>query len=120
MPPHGVLESDSVIDISHESLIRQWGRLRTWVEQEAESRATYLRLVEAAQLRQAGKGVCGASPISRTPGNGQREAPNATWAARHALGFDEAFAFFRDSEAAHTAPGPGTAAGRGRTGRQGT
>lgn len=30
MPPHGVaLEGDSVIDISHESLIRQWGRLRS-------------------------------------------------------------------------------------------
>ena len=34
---------DSVIDISHESLIRQWGRLRSWVDEEAESRAIYLR-----------------------------------------------------------------------------
>ena len=73
MPPHDVaLEGDSVIDISHESLIRQWGRLRTWVDQEAESRATYLRLVEAAQLRRAGKaglsGVAGVRRLMRANG----------------------------------------------------
>ena len=57
VPPHGVaLEADSVVDISHESLIRQWGRLRTWVEEEAESRATYQRLVEAAQLPRGRQG----------------------------------------------------------------
>jgi hypothetical protein len=36
MPPAGVaLGPDTVIDISHESLIRNWGRLREWVKDEA-------------------------------------------------------------------------------------
>ena len=73
MPPHGVaLEGDSVIDISHESLIRQWGRLRTWVDEEADSRATYLRVVDAARLRWDGKGalsrVAGVRSLMRANG----------------------------------------------------
>ena len=105
MPPHGVaLEGDSVIDISHESLIRQWGRLRTWVDEEAESRATYLRLVEAAQLHRAGKaGLWGEPDLTYARQWQEREAPNATWAERYGPGFDDAGAFLRDSEAAHAA-----------------
>ena len=105
MPPHGVaLEGDSVIDISHESLIRQWGRLRTWVEEEAESRATYLRLVEAARLRRAGKaGLWGEPDLTYARQWQEREAPNAAWAERYSPGFEDAGAFLRDSEAAHAA-----------------
>jgi WD40 repeat protein len=105
MPPHGVsLEGDSVIDISHESLIRQWGRLRTWVEEEAESRATYLRLVEAAQLHRAGKaGLWGEPDLTYARQWQEREAPNATWAERYGAGFEDASAFLRDSEAANAA-----------------
>jgi hypothetical protein len=32
----GALNRDSIIDISHEALIRQWGRLGNWVADEAE------------------------------------------------------------------------------------
>ena len=105
MPPHDVaLVGDSVIDISHESLIRQWGRLRTWVEEEAESRATYLRLVEAAQLHRAGKaGLWGEPDLTYARQWQEREAPNATWAERYGPGFEDAGAFLRDSEAAHAA-----------------
>ncbi|MGH2823055.1 MAG: hypothetical protein ACRDLY_08565, partial [Thermoleophilaceae bacterium] len=105
MPPHGVaLEDDSVIDISHESLIRQWGRLRTWVEEEAESRATYLRLVEAARLRRDGKaGLWGEPDLTYARQWQEREAPNAAWAERYSPDFDDAGAFLRDSEAAHAA-----------------
>jgi hypothetical protein len=44
------LTTNPVIDISHESLIRQWRRLRHWTQRETESRAELLRLVEAARL----------------------------------------------------------------------
>jgi formylglycine-generating enzyme required for sulfatase activity len=105
MPPHDVaLEGGSVIDISHESLIRQWSRLRTWVGHEAESCATYLRLVEAARLRQDGKGgLWGEPDLTFARQWREREAPNATWAAQYAPGFDEALSFLRESEAAHAA-----------------
>jgi WD40 repeat protein len=47
-PPDTALDGDPVIDISHESLIRQWGRLRRWVAEEATARATLTRLIAAA------------------------------------------------------------------------
>ncbi|TKK71763.1 WD40 repeat domain-containing protein [Ilyomonas limi] len=41
---------DLLIDISHESLIRQWQRLNDWVDTEADSARIFLRLVEAEKL----------------------------------------------------------------------
>ena len=50
LPPSDVpLASNPVIDISHESLIRQWQRLRGWVHDEATARTELLRLVNEAQ-----------------------------------------------------------------------
>jgi hypothetical protein len=37
-------EKDPVIDISHESLIRQWRQLERWADQEAEAAENYLKL----------------------------------------------------------------------------
>ena len=99
-----VLEDDSVIDISHESLIRQWHRLRDWVDEEVESRAAYLRLVEAARLHQAGKGGLWREPdLIYTRQWEQRQQPTVAWAALYAPGFDGAIAFLRASEAAQAA-----------------
>ncbi len=39
-------EDDPRVDISHESLIRQWDSLRDWVDEERESRDKFLELVE--------------------------------------------------------------------------
>ena len=50
MPPISIkLSKDSVIDISHESLIRQWKKLKDWVKDEAETAKTYRELVDASQ-----------------------------------------------------------------------
>jgi hypothetical protein len=105
MPPYGItLDGTFVIDISHESLIRQWKRLRAWVDEEAESRATYLRLVEAARLRRAGRaGLWGEPDLTFARQWQEREAPSLAWAERYASGFDEAHVFLADSEAAHAA-----------------
>ena len=48
------LNSESVIDISHEALMRVWYRLRNWVQNESESAQIYLRLSEAATKYQQG------------------------------------------------------------------
>ena len=41
MPPISTrLSEDSVIDISHESLIRQWKRLKDWTKDEDKARQT--------------------------------------------------------------------------------
>lgn len=43
---HVVLHQDSIIDITHESLIRHWHLLRQWIEEEAESANLYKTLNE--------------------------------------------------------------------------
>jgi sulfatase modifying factor 1 len=46
----GQLTAESLLDISHEALIRQWGKLsQTWLDDEEQSRRRYRRLVEAAE-----------------------------------------------------------------------
>jgi energy-coupling factor transporter ATP-binding protein EcfA2 len=40
----GKLEPSSIVDVSHEALIRQWGRLSAWVEEEAELQSRLARL----------------------------------------------------------------------------
>ena len=51
MPPAGVeLAAGSLIDISHESLIRGWQRLRNWVDEEGECARIFCRKIEAELL----------------------------------------------------------------------
>ena len=47
--PSGELEPDTTLDISHESLIRQWRRLQGWVAAEGGKAAMLKRLSEAAE-----------------------------------------------------------------------
>ncbi|HNE93780.1 MAG TPA: hypothetical protein PKZ66_06650, partial [Chitinophagaceae bacterium] len=55
MPPSEVaINEDTIIDISHESLMRGWNRLLNWVEEENQSAEIYLRLCEAANLYELG------------------------------------------------------------------
>ncbi len=51
MPPYGeTLSGKTVLDISHESLMRGWKSLKKWIREEQESAKTYLRLAESAAL----------------------------------------------------------------------
>ncbi|MEM7305335.1 MAG: PASTA domain-containing protein [Planctomycetota bacterium] len=49
----GAVEGDERVDISHESLIRQWGRLRDWVDEELESADRFRELVRLARREKA-------------------------------------------------------------------
>ena len=51
MPPEAIeLHENSVLDISHESLMRVWERLGGWVDEEADSAEIYQRICESALL----------------------------------------------------------------------
>jgi WD40 repeat protein/energy-coupling factor transporter ATP-binding protein EcfA2 len=49
-PYTGEINSNDVIDISHESLIRIWEKLKVWSDEEANKAEDYHRLVEAYNL----------------------------------------------------------------------
>ncbi len=62
MPSEPVeLEPETVIDISHESLMRIWETLSIWTNEEADSVKIYLRLADAAEIHQQPRklGLCG-------------------------------------------------------------
>jgi len=105
MPPQDVeLTERTIIDISHESLMRVWTRLRHWVEEEAQAAGIYLRLSESAALHAQGK-----AGLYRDPELGialawqESQRPNAPWAERYRGGFDAAMAFLKSSQEAGVA-----------------
>ena len=86
---HGLaLDRDTVIDLSHEALIRQWQRLRGWVASEAERAADYDRWRERARQRAAGGELLhGADLALARPWRDGRDGwrPSARWATRYAV-----------------------------------
>jgi tetratricopeptide (TPR) repeat protein len=105
MPPASVtLDAASLIDISHESLIRGWKRLRQWVEEEAESVKIYRRLAETAALYELGTAGLWHDPdLAHALSWRDTEHPNATWADRYYPGFARAMVFLEKSEVARDA-----------------
>lgn len=103
MPPSSVpLDSDSVIEISHESLMRIWQRLKNWVNEEAESANMYRRLSEAAEMYQVGKTGLWRPPDLQLALNWQRkQQPTAVWAHRYNPYFERAILFLEISKNAY-------------------
>jgi energy-coupling factor transporter ATP-binding protein EcfA2 len=96
------LEPDTVIDISHESLIRQWQTLRDWVQREARSAALYQRLRQTAQLWPQNAALWRNPDLERALLWEREETPGAAWAARYGTReeFARAMEFLRASETA--------------------
>ena len=93
-PPDLPLAVESVVDVSHESLIRGWTRLTVWAEEEAQSAQSYRRLADAAALHAAGSGeLLGDRALQFALEWRERAQPNAAWAARYAPDFERAMAF---------------------------
>ena len=99
MPPAAVaLTSTSVVDISHESLMRCWRRLQEWAEQERSSAESYLRLAQAAAWFERGSGGLWRNPELELAKRWQAEAqPTAAWAKRYDERFEAAMAFLERS-----------------------
>lgn len=92
------LSADSVLDISHESLMRVWERLRDWVREEQEDVEYYRRLVQATELHAAGEAGLWRDPeLELALKWWHRKEPNATWAGRYGLPFEPVEAFLEDS-----------------------
>ena len=100
MPPPKVrLEGETVIDISHESLMRKWNRLNRWVEEEIKSAELYLRLCNSSALYQQGKaGLLGNPELQLAMNWRQQSMPNLDWAQRYDLNFERAINFLDHSE----------------------
>lgn len=103
MPPvHVTLDSDTIVDISHESLMRIWIRLKKWVEEEGESSQMYVRLSDAAASYQVGKAGLWRPPDLQLALNWkQKNQPTLVWAQRYDSAFERAMVFLETSNQAH-------------------
>jgi energy-coupling factor transporter ATP-binding protein EcfA2 len=101
-PPSTPLEDETIIDISHESLIRGWSRLRYWVHEEAESARIYKRLADTAVLHREGLASLWGNPELHFALEWRERARlNRTWAGRyHSAEFDLAMNFLHESREA--------------------
>lgn len=105
MPSSGTsLDSNSIIDISHESLMRCWTRLITWAEEERESAVSYVRIAQAALWCEECTGGLWMDPQLETGLRWRRKnQPTAAWAERYESHFAEAMEFLDRSEKERTA-----------------
>ncbi|WP_114324838.1 RDD family protein [Candidatus Colwellia aromaticivorans] len=96
--PLGELNKKSVLDISHEALLRQWNRLTTWIENEASSAQIYKRLVDTAILHKEKKAQLLVDPELQIALNWKASVvPNKVWAGQYNEHFDLALNFLDES-----------------------
>ncbi|MGB0522096.1 MAG: High-affnity carbon uptake protein Hat/HatR [Flammeovirgaceae bacterium] len=103
-PIYVEIEDDTVVDISHESLMRIWGTLREWVQDESDSVKMYLRLCEAAAMFQEGKsGLWRPPDLQVAMAWKEKQQPNEAWAVRHDPSYERAAVFLKTSEEQYNA-----------------
>lgn len=102
-PPEVSLKPSTLIDITHESLIRHWVRLQVWTHKERESVKLYLRLVDAAmRWKQNEAELWAGVDLALAVRWRDNEHPNTVWAERFAEAeqFPVALKFLKASEKA--------------------
>lgn len=98
------LTQDSMIELSHESLMRIWKRLDMWVEEEFESAHMYKRLSDAAAMYQIGKTGLWRPPDLQLALNWQKkQKPTREWAQRYDEAFERAIVFLDTSRITYEA-----------------
>ncbi len=100
MPPLPIpLTQETVVDLSHESLMRQWKRLRNWIEEETELATTFRRLSDTNREFRAGEGeLLQGLNLEKAVDWQQKESPTPAWAQRYGGDFEEVMAFIDQSQ----------------------
>ena len=103
MPPHEVeLQEGTVVDISHESIMRIWVRLKSWVDEEARSAEMYLKLSEAASRYQRGEAGLWVMPDLQLALNWKQEnTPTLVWGKRYHPAYERTLVFLETSRRAY-------------------
>ncbi len=95
------INDDTFIDLSHESIMRLWGRLKEWIDDEAASVRMYRRLSEASAMYQQGKTTLLKNPDLQLAINWrEKQKPTVKWAERYDPAFERAIVYLRTSEKA--------------------
>jgi energy-coupling factor transporter ATP-binding protein EcfA2 len=101
---HVALTGESLVEISHESMMRIWTRLSGWVEDEFESSQMYRRLSDASAMYQIGRTGLWRPPDLQLALNWQKKQnPTRTWAQRYDEAFERAIVFLDTSRITYEA-----------------
>ncbi len=97
--PHIPLTGNTVVDISHESLMRVWSRLVKWTEEEARSGDLYKRLVNSAELKEQGqRGLLKDPELAIALNWRKNNKPSPKWAENYKGDFFQAIAYLDESQ----------------------
>ncbi len=93
------LNGDSILDLTHESIIRLWDTLRRWMDEEEASIKIYRNLAAAAGQYQEGNGRLWTAPDLLLALRWREENnPTLAWAEKTDPAFERAMLFLKNSE----------------------
>ncbi|WP_379545332.1 hypothetical protein ACFCW2_07475 [Qipengyuania sp. DSG2-2] len=93
------LADDTVIDISHESLIRQWNLLTGWFEEEREAGVAWQQLHSQQEAFADGRSdLLTGLALANLSEFWESERPTAAWAERHGGDFAAIESFYKTSK----------------------
>ena len=96
---HAEINASTILDISHESLMRGWDRLRAWVDEEMESADIYERLCTGATLYREGRAGLWRDPeLQLAIDWKEKNQPNEPWSKQYNQQFQEAMTFLDESK----------------------
>lgn len=94
-------KDDQLIDISHESLIRQWSLLNEWVDREADAAKIFMRLIEAEKLyKEKNKNLLAGNELNQFWRWYLSFKPDAGWARRYSHSYNDCIDYLKQSNAA--------------------
>ena len=90
---------ESICDLTHESLIRQWRRLGEWIKEEAEAAAIYRRLEDiAVRHEKGGASLLRGLDLKSAEAWVKRTKPQEAWALRYGEHFQHVVQLIADSK----------------------
>ena len=92
------LAPDSTLDMSHESLIRNWDTLKAWIKTEMKSAADYAWVLQAAERWKDGGGLFSGPNLRIALAWKQKARPSARWAVRYGGDFELVMRFLKQSK----------------------
>lgn len=95
------LTRESNLDISHESLIRNWDTFKGWIKEEGKSAADYAWLLLAAERWKAGGDLFHGANLRIALAWQRKASPSVRWAAKYGGDFDLAMRFLAESKKRH-------------------
>ncbi len=100
LPAEGIqITASTILDISHESLMRGWERLRNWVDEEMESADIYERLCSGALLYKEGRSALWRDPeLQLALDWKEKNKPNEPWSQQYNPHFAKAMEFLDASK----------------------